>query len=94
MIRVAIEIGFSFKHELEDERPSLLLPAGADVRRALVELAGRYPAIADRLLDRAGTVRRHINVLVNGGNISGRRGWETELADGDRLTILPPVGGG
>lgn len=94
MIRVSIEIGFSFKHEIGSAQPSIELPAGADVRAALRALAERHSAIADRLFDGRGEIHRYINTLVNGENVASRQGFATVLSDGDRLTILPPVGGG
>ena len=35
-----------------------------------------------------------LQFLVNGNSTSTLKGLETELADGDVLAILPPVGGG
>jgi len=35
-----------------------------------------------------------LQFLVNGNSTSTLNGLETELADGDVLAILPPVGGG
>jgi molybdopterin synthase sulfur carrier subunit len=36
----------------------------------------------------------HIQLMVNGRSIRILDNFETELEDGDELTILPPVGGG
>jgi len=93
-MRIEIEIGFSFKRDIEEGFRFLELPDGTDVLGALNQLVQRYPGIAERLFDQQGKIRRHINALVNGGNVVHRSGFRTVLNDGDRLTILPPVGGG
>ena len=93
-MRIAVEIAFSFKRELGDDYRSLDLPPGATVHDALQALVARYPRMGDRLFDEKGQIRRHINALVNGGNVQFRERFETPLQEGDRLTILPPVGGG
>lgn len=39
-------------------------------------------------------IKGFLQLLVNGKNVSTLNGLQTELADGDVLAILPPVGGG
>jgi sulfur-carrier protein len=41
-----------------------------------------------------GTLRRFVNVYVSGEDIRFKDGLDTELADGDEVTILPAVAGG
>lgn len=94
MMRIEVEIAFSFKRELDSGYRFLELPEGSNVEAALLEFVLRHPAARDRLIDEAGAIRRNINALINGGNVTLREGFRTTLADGDRLTILPPVGGG
>jgi molybdopterin converting factor small subunit len=94
MIRVQVEIGFSFKRELPDDYRQLVLPDGAEVGDALRALADRFPTIASRLFTERGEIRRDVGVLINGGNATRRDGTHTLLSDSDRLTLLPPVGGG
>ena len=93
-MRINVEISFSFKHELDRSGLTLDLSEGADVADALGVLVGRYPQIRSRLFLPNGEIQRHINVLINGENVRFRRGFHTQLQDGDRLTLLPPVGGG
>ncbi len=92
-MKVKVEISFSFKRDLPPEI-ILELPEGADVMAALRALVRRFPRIEGRIFSPQGEPHRHINALVNGGNVSFKRGFETVLHDGDQLTILPPVGGG
>ena len=41
-----------------------------------------------------GTLRRFVNVYVSGEDIRFQEGLDTELSDGDEVTILPAVAGG
>jgi len=91
---ITVEIAFSFKHEIGASTLDLDLPARADVLSALAELVRRYPKLQGRLFEKSGTIQRHINALINGENVSFKKGFATPLYQGDRLTLLPPVGGG
>jgi len=93
-MNINVEIGFSFKRELDEAYRSLELPEHATVLDSFRALADRYPVFCERVLDEAGEIRRNINALINGGNVQFREGFNTVLHDGDRLSVLPPVGGG
>jgi sulfur-carrier protein len=93
-VNITVEIGFSFKHHLDEDYRSLELPSQAVVFDAFELLGNRYDVFRERVFDSAGRIRRNINALVNGGNVQFREGFETILEEGDRLTVLPPVGGG
>lgn len=43
---------------------------------------------------KTGNVKGFLQLLVNGRSASAFKGLNTELADGDVLAIIPPVGGG
>lgn len=93
-MKIDVEIGFSFKHELNDAYRSLELPDASTILTAFELLAARHDVFRERVLDDEGRIRRNINALVNGGNVQLREGFDTILVEGDRLTVLPPVGGG
>jgi len=93
-MRIDIEVAFSFKRQLGDDHRSLELPDASDVTEALRTFVAANPSVRGRLFDAKGRILRHINALINGGNVKLRQGFETVLQDGDRLTILPPAGGG
>ncbi len=93
-MRISIEIAFSFKHELGDDYRNLEIESGASVVDAFRALGERYPIFRERVFDEYEEVRRNINALINGGNVQFREGFATVLKDGDRLSVLPPVGGG
>jgi sulfur-carrier protein len=63
---------------------------GATVGAVLRGLEGLHPSVTGWILDERGTIRRHINVFVNGE----RGGEETSVAAGDRVEVLPAITGG
>ncbi|MGQ9759706.1 MAG: ubiquitin-like small modifier protein 1 [Candidatus Methanomethylicaceae archaeon] len=62
-----------------------------EVINALVERFGE--AFRDVVME-GGRVRDMVKVLVNGKDIRELKGMETELRDGDCISIFPPVAGG
>ena len=61
---------------------------------AIVELQSRYPGIQERLLDDSGSVRRFVNVYVNEEDIRFLSNQQTQLKDGDEISIIPAIAGG
>lgn len=68
--------------------------AGTTVREALDGLCNEHPELRDRLLDDGADLRRFVNVYLRGEDIRFLSGMDTEVAEGDELTILPAVAGG
>ena len=67
--------------------------SGATLKELISDLEANYPGIADRLVDEAG-LRRFVNVYLNDEDVRFLGGLDTELSDGDNVTILPAVAGG
>ncbi len=65
----------------------------ATVEAVLRELEEEYDGLAGQLIE-DGELRPQINVLKNGREVLHIDGLDTELADGDTLSIFPPVAGG
>jgi len=93
-VKVEVHVFFPFREEIGEGPVTLELPPGADVGGALAALVDRFPRLRERIYDPEGRVRRHVSALVNGISIQFRKGFATQLSDGDVLTLLPPVGGG
>lgn len=93
-MKVEVHVLFPFREEIGGGPVLLDLPPEADVAAAVGALVERYPQLRERLLDPGGRIRRHISALVNGTGVQFKEGFATRLQDGDRLTLLPPVGGG
>jgi len=64
--------------------------AAATVDEAMDALNGRWPGIRDRLCDSTPSIRRHINVFVDGERAS----LETPLHDGADVFIMTAISGG
>ena len=63
---------------------------GATVVELLHTLERRHPDMSGWILDERGTIRRHINVYVNGE----RGGEDTAVRSSDRIEVLPAITGG
>ncbi|QLD86888.1 MoaD/ThiS family protein [Natronomonas halophila] len=53
-----------------------------------------YPELVGELLDEDGDIQPQLTVLKNGREVVHLEGTETELDDGDRVSVFPPVAGG
>ena len=67
---------------------------GSTVGEALEALYTAYPELRERLSDEDGSLRRFINVYVNGDDIRFGDLLNTPVADGQEVQILPAVAGG
>ncbi len=67
--------------------------SGATLKAVIDDLEASHPGIAERLVDEAG-LRRFVNVYLNDEDVRFLSGLDTEVSDGDSLTILPAVAGG
>jgi molybdopterin synthase sulfur carrier subunit len=66
---------------------------GSDVGDVLRTLEAEYDGMDGRLIV-DGDLAPQINVLKNGREVLHLQGLDTDLADGDRLSVFPPVAGG
>jgi sulfur-carrier protein len=67
---------------------------GATLRDVLDDLEARYPGITKNVLAEDGGLHRFINVYVNDEDVRYLGSLETEINDGDTVSILPAVAGG
>lgn len=74
----------------------LTTPAGGTVTAEwlLDAITGEYPVLRRRLRDETGSVRRYVNIYVNGNEIRRLQGLATEVAPGQEVLILQSVAGG
>jgi sulfur-carrier protein len=66
---------------------------GGTVGEALDAVFEQHAELRARITEDGG-LRRFVNVYVSGEDIRFQDGLETELSDGDEVTILPAVAGG
>ncbi len=67
--------------------------SGQTLSELITDLEARHPGLGDRLLD-DGKLRRFVNVYKNDEDVRFLGGLDTELVDGDNVTVLPAVAGG
>lgn len=53
----------------------------------------RYPGIGERISE-GGKIRRFINIYLNEEDIRFLKNEETEIKDGDEVSIVPAIAGG
>jgi sulfur-carrier protein len=66
---------------------------GSTVGEVLDSLYERYGELRSRIAEDGG-LRRFVNVYVGGEDIRFLEGLDTEVSEGDEVTILPAVAGG
>ena len=67
------------------------MPAsGATVLEVIRDLDTRVPGVANRVLDAGPSIRRHLNLFVNGE----RAGLDTPVTPGAHVHVIPAVSGG
>jgi molybdopterin synthase sulfur carrier subunit len=66
---------------------------GENVRDLLDDLAGRFPALGERILEDE-AVAAFVNVYVGGEDIRTRDGLETPVQTTDTVILLPAMAGG
>lgn len=95
MIRVEVSY-FSNVRALTGEYGSTLqLPDGSRVRDLLVAVGARYgEELWGYLFTDDNILQGHVAVILNGRGVGVLDGLDTALGDGDRVAILPSIGGG
>lgn len=79
--------------KLTDGEAEIEVSSGS-VRDVIDELEAAHPGIGERLLDDDGDLRRFVNVFVRDEDIRFQDGLDTEVADGETVSIVPAVAGG
>ena len=67
---------------------------GSTLGEVLGDLEQRHPGITASLLDQHGGLHRFVNVYVNDEDVRYLSALDTEVDDGDVVSILPAVAGG
>ena len=68
--------------------------SASNVADLIDTMESQYPGIKDRLCDESGNVRRFINLYVNNEDIRFLDGKDTQLNEGDVVSIIPAIAGG
>jgi sulfur-carrier protein len=77
----------------ETEGRAMLEASGGTVREVLDDVAGRFPALRDRIYA-DGDLAGFVNVYADGEDVRTRDGLETTVKDGSTVILLPAMAGG
>lgn len=66
---------------------------GATIADLIEDLEAKFPGMKERLVDEKG-VRRFVNLYLGEEDIRFLDGLQTELKDGDELSVVPAIAGG
>jgi molybdopterin synthase sulfur carrier subunit len=92
-VHVTVQV-FAGLREVMNKTTRIGLAEPEPISTLIEILCIRFPGLAQEIIERDGTLRQNINVLIYGRNITYIGGPEAEVADGDIVAIIPPVGGG
>jgi len=67
---------------------------GGSIKELIENLEKNFPGMKERLCDESGKLRRFINIYVNEEDIRFLQRDETQLKDGDEVSIIPAIAGG
>ena len=67
---------------------------GGSVREVLTDIDTRFPGFRSQVMDEQGQLHRFVNIYLNDEDIRYLKGADTELRDGDQVSILPALAGG
>ena len=68
--------------------------AGETINELFTDLDAKHPGLRGRLITPEGALHRFVNVYVNDEDVRFTGALDTEVKDGDSVTILPAVAGG
>jgi molybdopterin converting factor small subunit len=76
-----------------NNKSQIVLGSGT-VASLFSELEGSCPGVKAHLYNADGTIKRYINIFVNGKDIRNLAGPETVVEDRDEIYIVPAMAGG
>ncbi|MGQ3411869.1 ubiquitin-like small modifier protein 1 [Natrinema sp. LN54] len=83
----------TFREAVGEKERTRTVDDDATVGDVLTALEAEYDGLEGQLLE-DGTIRPQLSVLKNGRNVVHMEGVDTTLAEGDVVSVFPPVAGG
>ena len=68
--------------------------AGESIKAVIEDLERNHPGIRERLMDEKGELRRFVNIYLNGDDIRFLNQLNSQVKDGDDISIVPAIAGG
>ena len=67
---------------------------GDNLSEIINDLESQYPGIKARLCDENEELRHFVNIYINGEDVRFLNGLQTNVSEGDEISIVPAVAGG
>ncbi len=67
---------------------------GSSIKEVVDNLETQHNGFKERLCDENGQIRRFINIYLNDEDIRFKDNQETQVSDGDQISIVPAIAGG
>ncbi|MBI5892237.1 MAG: MoaD/ThiS family protein [Deltaproteobacteria bacterium] len=67
---------------------------GKNIKDLINDIEKQYPGLKERICEDDGKIRRFVNIYVNDEDIRFKNSIDTELKDGDEISIIPAIAGG
>jgi len=94
-MRVTVKFFTALREILGKREEVLEFSKGTTIKELLKHLSESYgQAFEEYIYNERGRAKSHLQFLINGKSITTLKGFETKLKDGDKIAIIPPVGGG
>ena len=68
--------------------------AGSNIEEVINNLEAEYSGFKNAICDDGGKVRGYVNIYINDEDFRSLDNINTELKEGDELTIIPAIAGG
>ena len=68
--------------------------SATNVESAINELEEQFPGIKERVCEEDGSLRRFVNIYINGEDIRFLDDLQSSIKDNDEISIVPAVAGG
>ena len=91
-MNVKIRIPTTFRELTKGE--SVITVSPGSIQQILDGLIKDHPNFVERILDEDKKLQRFVNVFLDDEDIRFLEGLETEVSDGQTLSIVPAVAGG
>ncbi len=67
---------------------------GSTLREVLTQIDGQYPGIKRYILDEQGSLRRHVNIFIDGTLINDRTNLSDKFSNNSEIYIIQALSGG
>jgi len=94
-MRVTVKFFTTLREIVGKREEEFEFSRGTTVKELLKHLSESYgQAFKEYIYNERGRVKSYLQFLINGKSITTLKGFETRLKDGDKVAIIPPIGGG